>query len=294
MSKKLTIVEDLKCLWQGASVCGEGPLWVPEQHSLYWVDIDGCKAHRYRMEDGSVNSWEFPEKTGWLLPREGTTGFAAGCKSGIYFIDLETGNLEKVLDPEPGLPGNRLNDAKVDAQGRIWAGTMDDSEQEKTGWLYRIDPDLSISRWDGPYIVTNGPAISPDDRTLYHVDTFGPVIYVFDKLQDGALANRRKFAELKDGEGGADGLTVDAEGYVWLAHWGGSRVTRFTPGGSIDGILEMPVPQVTSCAFGGPDMDQLFITTAARNLDLTQFPQAGGLFCAKTRVKGMPSPAFRG
>ena len=218
----------------------------------------------------------------------------AGCKSGIYCVDLESGNRERVLDPEPDLPGNRFNDAKVDAEGRIWTGSMDDLEENATGWLYRIDPDWSFSKWDGPYKVTNGPAITPDGKTLYHVDSFGPCIYVFDKHPDGSLSNRRLFAELKPGEGGADGLTVDDENGVWLAHWGGSRITRFFPDGSIDGILEMPVPQVTSCAFGGPDRNLLFITTAARNLDLGEFPLAGGVFCVKTSITGQASPSFQG
>ncbi len=294
MSGQLGVVEDLSCLWPGHSQCGEGPLWIPDQQALYWVDIDGCKAHRYRLKDAAVDSWDLPEKTGWLLPREGRSGFVAGGQSGIYFVDLENGRCERVLDPEPELPGNRFNDAKVDAQGRIWAGTMDDREEEATGWLYRIDPDLSFSRWDGPYIVTNGPGITPDGGTLYHVDTFGPRIYAFDKHPDGSLSNRRLFAELKEGEGVADGLTVDDESCVWLAHWGGSRLTRFFPDGTVDGILEMPVPQVTSCAFGGANRNLLFITTAARNLDPAEFPLAGGLFCAKTAVTGQASPSFKG
>lgn len=294
MSGQLGVVEDLSCLWSGHSRCGEGPLWIPDQQALYWVDIDGRKAHRYRLNDAAVDSWDFPEKTGWLLPREGRCDFVAGGQSGICFVDLESGRRERILDPEPDLPGNRFNDAKVDAQGRIWAGTMDDREERATGWLYRIDPDLSFSRWDGPYKVTNGPAITPDDGTLYHVDSFGPRIYAFDKHPDGRLSNRRLFAELKEGEGVADGLTVDDENCVWLAHWGGSRLTRFFPDGSVDGILEMPVPQVTSCAFGGADRNLLFITTAARNLDLAEFPLAGGLFCAKTSVTGQASPSFKG
>ncbi len=294
MSRRLRVVDDLSCVWRGHSICGEGPLWIPDQQALYWVDIDGCKAHRYQMKDAAVKTWNFPEKTGWLLPRQGRSDFVAGCKSGIYFVDLESGQRERVLDPEPDLAENRFNDAKVDAQGRIWTGSMDDREQDATGWLYRIDPDLSVSRWDGPYRVTNGPAITPDGKTLYHVDTFGPCVYAFDKHPDGRLSNRRLFAELREGEGGADGLTVDDENCVWLAHWGGSRLTRFFPDGTIDGVLEMPVPQVTSCAFGGPDMNLLFITTAARNLDLAEYPLAGGLFCATTSVTGQASPRFKG
>ena len=294
MNQKLSIIEDLNCIWKGHSICGEGPLWIPEEQALYWVDIDGCKAHRFQMEDGEVKSWDFPEKTGWILPRDGGSDFIAGCKSGIYRVDLESGVREKMLDPESDIPGNRFNDAKVDAEGRIWTGSTDDLEVNPTGWLYRIDPDWTFSKWDGPYKVPNGPAITNDGGTLYHVDSFGRCIYAFDKNNDGSLSNRKLFVELKQGDGYPDGLTVDDENAVWLAHWAGSRITRFLPDGSIDGILEIPVPQVTSCAFGGPDRNLLFITTAARDLDLNEFPLAGGVFCAKTKVTGQASPRFKG
>ena len=271
MYQKLSIVEDLNCIWRGHSICGEGPLWIPEEQALYWVDIDGCKAHRFQLEKGEVKSWDFPEKTGWILPREGRSDFIAGCKSGIYSVDFESGVREKMLDPESEIPENRFNDAKVDAEGRIWTGSTDDLEVNPTGWLYRIDADWSFSKWDGPYIVPNGPAITNDGGTLYHVDSLGRRIYAFDKNDDGSLSNRRLFVKLHSSDGYPDGLTVDDENAIWLAHWGGSRITRFLPDGTIDGILEIPVPQVTSCTFGGPDRNLLFITTASRDLDLKNF-----------------------
>ena len=294
MYQKLSIVEDLNCIWRGHSICGEGPLWIPEEQGLYWVDIDGCKAHQFQLENGEVKSWDFPEKTGWILPREGRSDFIAGCKSGIYSVDFESGVREKMLDPESEIPENRFNDAKVDAEGRIWTGSTDDLEVNPTGWLYRIDADWSFSKWDGPYIVPNGPAITNDGGTLYHVDSLGRRIYAFDKNDDGSLSNRRLFVELQSSDGFPDGLTVDDENAIWLAHWGGSRITRFLPDGTIDGILEIPVPQVTSCTFGGPDRNLLFITTASRDLDLKKFPLAGGVFCTKTSVTGRASPRFKG
>ena len=294
MYQKLSIVEDLNCIWRGHSICGEGPLWIPEEQGLYWVDIDGCKAHQFQLENGEVKSWDFPEKTGWILPREGRSDFIAGCKSGIYSVDFESGVREKMLDPESEIPENRFNDAKVDAEGRIWTGSTDDLEVNPTGWLYRIDADWSFSKWDGPYIVPNGPAITNDGGTLYHVDSLGRRIYAFDKNDDGSLSNRRLFVKLQSSDGYPDGLTIDDENAIWLAHWGGSRITRFLPDGTIDGILEIPVPQVTSCTFGGPDRNLLFITTASRDLDLKKFPLAGGVFCTKTSVTGRASPRFKG
>ena len=218
MYQKLSIVEDLNCIWRGHSICGEGPLWIPEEQGLYWVDIDGCKAHRFQLENGEVKSWDFPEKTGWILPREGWSDFIAGCKSGIYSVDFESGFREKMLDPESEIPENRFNDAKVDAEGRIWTGSTDDLEVNPTGWLYRIDADWSFSKWDGPYIVPNGPAITNDGGTLYHVDSLGRRIYAFDKNDDGSLSNQILFVELQSSDGYPDGLTVDDENAVWLAH----------------------------------------------------------------------------
>ena len=219
MYQKLRIVEDLNCIWRGHSICGEGPLWIPEEQALYWVDIDGCKAHRFQLENGEVKSWDFPEKTGWILPREGRSDFIAGCKSGIYSVDFESGVREKMLDPESEIPENRFNDAKVDSEGRIWTGSTDDLEVNPTGWLYRIDADWSFSKWDGPYIVPNGPAITNDGGTLYHVDSLGRRIYAFDKNDDGSLSNRRLFVKLQFSEGYPDGLTVVYENSIWLAHW---------------------------------------------------------------------------
>ena len=224
----------------------------------------------------------------------GRSDFIAGCKSGIYSVDFESGVREKMLDPESEIPENRFNDAKVDAEGRIWTGSTDDLEVNPTGWLYRIDADWSFSKWDGPYKVPNGPAITNDGGTLYHVDSLGRRIYAFDKNDDGSLSNRRLFVKLQSSDGYPDGLTVDDENAIWLAHWGGSRITRFLPDGTIDGILEIPVPQVTSCTFGGPDRNLLFITTASRDLDLKKFPLAGGVFCTKTSVTGPASPRFKG
>ena len=285
---------DLVCVWQANAKCGEGPLWDENEKALYWVDIDGKKAYRFIPKTTNKKFWDLPEKTGWLLRRKNYGGFVAGCQSGIHFIDLETETFNLAVDPEPNRPGNRLNDAKCDIQGRIWAGSMDDYEKESTGWLYRVDKDLTLSRWDGPYKVTNGPAISSDDKILYHVDTFGRKIYAFDKYPDGTIRNRRLFTKFNKGDGYPDGLTVDDDKFVWVAHWGGWRITRFAPDGSVDSILPIPVPQVTNCTFGGPTMDTLYITTAARGLDLNEFPCAGGLFSVSVPFTGPPSPVFSG
>ena len=289
------IVGKLECVWQVGAICGEGPIWIESEQSLYFVDIDGKKLHCYQENTGIKRTWELAEKTGWIIPRKNNAGFVVGCQSGLYSLDISSGERELLMIPDPEETENRFNDGKCDKNGRIWTGRSHDPETKSTGYLYRIDTNLSCSRWDGPYICPNGPAITKDDKILYHVDTFERCIWVFDKYPDGSITNRRKFLQLEKKEDGfPDGLTVDNENRVWLAHWGGSRISCLSPNGEIIGKVEIPVPQVTSCSFGGTDLSTLYITTASRNLDLEEFPQAGSLFRLDTKTTGYASPYFGG
>ena len=291
----LKFVGDLECVWEIQATCGEGPLWVESEQSLYFVDIDGKNLHCFKEGSGSRNSWPLEEKTGWVLPRRNNKGFVVGCETGMYFLDPVSGKREFAMVPDPDEKQNRFNDAKCDVNGVIWAGRSHNPETKAKGWLYRITPDLSFTRCDGPYICPNGPAISLDDKTLYHVDTFESTVWAFDKSSAGELKNRREFVRLDhEKEGFPDGLTVDIENRVWLAHWGGGRVSCFSSDGKRIGHISLPVPQVTSCAFGGPDLSTLYITTAARNLDRNEYPLAGALFRVKTKTVGAASPSFHG
>jgi xylono-1,5-lactonase len=205
--------------------------------------------------------------------------------------------MEKLGFPESDVPGNRINDGKADAFGRIWLGTMDNGEAEKTGALYRVDTDHSCHRMDDGYAITNGPAFSPDGKTLYHTDTLKKTIYAFDLALDGSLSNRRVHIRIADDAGYPDGMTTDAEGCLWVGHYNGWRVTRFTPDGDIDRIIEMPVGACTNMAFGGPDLETLYVSTAAKQLDATALarqPLAGALFEIEVGVKGLPPGRFAG
>jgi len=288
------LVEKLECVWKVGAICGEGPIWIESEQSLYFLDIDGKKLHCFEEESGGRRSWELEEKTGWILPRSNGRGFIVGCKSGVYSLDISSGKREFLMVPDPEENENRFNDAKCDKFGRIWAGRSHDPEKKPTGYLYRIDSNLNCSKWDGPYICPNGPAISKDDKILYHVDTFEGCIWAFDKFPDGSISNRREFVTLDNQLGFPDGITVDNEERVWLAHWGGSRVSCFNPKGEILGYIQLSVPQITSCAFGGADLSTLYITSASRNLDLEEYPLAGALFRVKTNTKGFASPSFGG
>ncbi len=291
-------MSDVRCLWEAAAILGEGPLWSSREAVLYWVDIKAPALHRYRPSDGDRTSWVMPEPIGWVIERANGEGLVAGFKDrGFAFLTPGTLTPETIGQPEPDYPDNRFNDAKADAAGRIWAGTMDDGAREASGALYRLDPDLDWQRMDKGYVVTNGPAFSPDYRRLYHTDTFEGTIYVFDLAESGKLSGKRVFATIPEGDGYPDGMTCDAEGGLWVAHWGGWRLTRFTPDGKVDRVIEMPVAQVTSCTFGGADLDRLFVTSANIGLDESEReeqPLAGGLFEIVPGVRGFPAGQFGG
>ena len=285
----VTCVADVK------AVLGEGPVWVEREAALYWVDIKGRKIFR-RGSQGEVRSWDSPLRVCSLAPRTGG-GFIAGTDQGFALIDLDAGRFHFLSNPEEQRTANRFNDGKVDRQGRFWAGTMDDKEQEAAGTLYRLDPDLSWTAVDAGYRVTNGPAFSPDGRTLYENDSALQVTYAFDLDQAGNAANRRDLIRYGEGDGYPDGMTVDADGCLWIAFWDGWCVRRFSPAGELLEALEVPAQRPTSCAFGGKGLRTLFITSARIGLegtDLARQPFAGGLFAADVGVTGIAELPFAG
>jgi D-xylonolactonase len=235
-------------------------------------------------------------RVGSLAPRFGG-GFVAGTNGGFALVDLDAGRFEIIGNPDEDRPDNRFNDGKVDRLGRFWAGTMDDKEREATGSLYRLDSDLSWTRIDEGYRVTNGPAFSPDGRLMYHSDTAGQVTYVFDLDDAGNASNRREFARFGKGDGYPDGMTVDAEGCLWIAFWDGWCLRRLSPEGERIAELRVPAQRPTSCAFGGDDLKTLFISSARRDLQGTELdkqPYAGGLFAADVGVAGIADVPFAG
>ena len=255
---------------------GEGLLWSARENAVFWVDILAPALHRLSLADGTIASWPMPEKIGWIVERRDRPGFIAGMQSGFCELTLDPVECRLLLDPEPQYPNNRMNDAKVDHLGRIWAGTMDCGAKLETGSLYRLGADLDLTRQDTGYIVTNGPAISPGHDCLYHNDTGRGVVYRFALSPDGELGGRSEFVKFPADWGLPDGMTVDAEGGLWIAHWGGSRVSRFTPDGKLERVIPLPASQVTNCAFGGAALNRMFVTSAA--IDKAGEAQAGALF----------------
>ncbi|ODP38700.1 SMP-30/gluconolactonase/LRE family protein [Sphingomonas turrisvirgatae] len=270
----------------------EGPVWVERDAALWFVDIKSHRIHRFRPNDGERQSWAAPAQIGFCLPAADGR-FVAGLQTGLVLFDPADGSFTPLLDPEPDLPGNRLNDAAVDPSGRLWFGTMDDAEEASTGRIWRLDEDRRCAAVSEPVAISNGPAFSPDGRTIYHVDTLGGTIYAASVAADGTLTDTRIFARIAPADGYPDGPTVDAEGCVWIGLYNGHAVRRYSPAGELLESIAFPVSAITKVAFGGPDLRTLYATTAAKHLDAagrTREPLAGALFACPVDVPGLPAP----
>ena len=280
------------CLWPLAAELGEGPIWVEAEQALYFVDIKGHAIHRCKVYGTDRQSWPVTQPIGFLQPLV-DGDFIAGLKDGLYRFDPSDGSLWKCSAVEPHLPGNRLNDAYVDRQGHLWFGSMDDAETVPSGSLYRIDANGELQSKDIGYVITNGPAMSPDGRTFYHTDTLGCSIYAYDVSEQGDLSNKRCLLKIRDGY--PDGSCVDAEGFLWVALFGGHRIERYNPSGRLVQTVRLPCANVTKVAFGGADLRQVFVTTAWKGLspaERTQQPLAGGLFTFRVDTPGLPLHAI--
>lgn len=272
---------------------GEGPVWVPRENALWWVDVEGRAVFRWR-EGGGTTRFETPLRVSALAPAL-RGGFVAATEHGFYWADPEQGSYEPIADPEHRLPDNRFNDAKVDRAGRFWAGTMHNEGQGEHGRFYRLDPDLCWAELDAGYRISNGPAFSADGATVWHTDSARRTIYVSRVTPEGGLADKRVFLRFEREQGVPDGMTVDAEGCLWVAFWGGWCIRRLSPEGDILQTIDIPAEQVTSVAFGGPALDRLFVTSARDGLGpeaLAKQPLAGALFMVMVGVRGLPERPF--
>lgn len=264
-------------------ILGEGVIW--DGAGLWWVDIKRGIVHR----SGGA-SFEAGEPVGSLsLTDDGRIGVAL--RSGLGFLDPVTGAIERWILIEADRPKNRLNDGRVDRAGRWWIGSMDDTEKADTGALYRVGDGESIRVFDSLFI-PNSLAVSPNNDILYFTQTSDRIIFEFKLRPDGELGSGKRFVEV-DAPGFPDGACVDADGCLWSAQWGASRVVRYTPEGVIDRIVELPVSNVTCAALGGTDLKTLFVTTARHRLEeaeLAAQPLAGSVFAIGVGVGGLPEP----
>jgi sugar lactone lactonase YvrE len=282
-------------IWELEAELGEGPVWVERDQALWFVDIKKQQVHRYDPASGAKKSWNSPEQIGFILPAEGG-GFVVGLQSGLYKFDDSSGRFDLVVEVEKDLPNNRLNDGVVDPAGRLWFGTMDNSERAKSGAFYCFEQGrLTRTQLDG-IAITNGPAVSPDGTLLYYVDTLKGTIDVADIHRDGTLDNPRAFVRIDPKDGHPDGPTIDSNGDLWISLYAGWEARRYSPAGELVERVRFPVANITKLAFGGEGLRTAFATTARQQLSpevIAKQPLIGSLFEFRVTVPGVPCPLVR-
>ncbi len=283
------------CVVRRDCLLGEGPCWDERGSTLYWVDIKGYAIESFCPSTSTNRRFKLDaQPSGIATRRDGT--LIVACDRGCALFDPSSGTLHSKWSIEEDRLENRCNDAKTDSMGRFWVGTMHDGEKENTGALYCISADRSARRILDNIGISNTLAWSPDDSTFYFADSRIQTIFAFNfNKVTGHVSNRRIFATTLGQSMAPDGSAMDREGYLWNAQWGGSRVVRYAPDGQIDRIITLPVSQPTSCAFGGPGLSTLYITSARTGLDAGQLarePLAGSIFALDAGVEGLPVHDF--
>ncbi len=277
---------------------GEGPVWDSESQSLFWVDIEEGRLHEYQASGDSDRVWDVGCRVGAAVPR-GPRDMVLATERGFELLDLDSGTKTLWVEPEGDHPNNRFNDGKCDPHGRFWAGTMSMVRERQAGSLYVLELDRSVRRVLTHVTTSNGLGWSPDLGTMYYIDTPTMLVRAFDYDGDaGTIGNGRVAVEFSDAAGRPDGMTVDADGMLWIAHWDGGRVSRWDPRShQLLQSVRLPADRVTSCAFGGRDLQTLFITTARHGLDAERQrkqPHAGSLFALEPPVGGLASYRYGG
>jgi sugar lactone lactonase YvrE len=288
---------DVQLVHRADNLVGECPLWHMRENALYWVDTRRPALQRLNA-DGSVKIWQMPHKIGSFVFRK-KGGLIAAMQIGFCKLDLDPLTVRPIVDPEPDKPRNRLNDGKCDRKGRFWCGSRDPTDDNPGGSLYRLDSDFRCVKMDSGFIISDGMAFSPDDRSLIFGDSSGEVIYRYDfDLEAGTIANRRDFLRTEGVPWHVDGATFDTEGYYWCALIRDGAVGRFSPDGRLDRLVRLPVQHPTMCNFGGDNLDILYITSGHIFLtpeEKTVQPLAGSLFAVHgLGVRGVPEPFFAG
>jgi len=280
-------------LGSARAVLGEGPTWDAARGVVWWVDIKGHQLHATSL-DGTDRVLDVARPLGCVVLRA-SGGLAGATPDGFVAVDADDGRLTLLAAVEADDPETRMNDGKVDPAGRLWAGTMFDHEGPGGGALYRLDPDLRVTTMLKPVDISNGLDWTDDGRGMVYIDTPKLRLDRFEyDAATGDLGDRRPWVTIPEGAGSPDGMTLDAEGCAWVALWGAWCVVRFAPDGTPLSRIDVPAASTSSCTFGGPDLDQLFITTAQWPDPATAAPGAGRLYVARPGVRGRPGTAFAG
>jgi sugar lactone lactonase YvrE len=276
---------------------GEGPVWDEREGVLWWVDIMGRSVHRTEPTSGRDEAIAVGQFVGSIALRE-SGGLVVAVSEGFLSLDPRTGTTELLAPVESSDPTTRMNDGKVDPAGRFWAGTMGVDHRTGAGTLYRLDTDRHVKPMVPGVTISNGLDWSLDGRTMYYIDTRTRRVDRFDfDTASGDVSNRRPFIEIPEDAGSPDGMTLDAEGYLWVALWNGWGVQRYAPDGRPDLRVDVPAAETSSCTFGGRDLDQLFITTAQEGFPSggkPDQPHAGSLFACRPGPRGRPPFKYRG
>jgi sugar lactone lactonase YvrE len=285
----------MECVLPWNATLAEGPMWSAAESRLYWIDTFEPSLNRFDPETRKNETRLLDRMVTAIVPTR--TGTLVGVTpEGVAEVDFATGRVSALVDPEADIPDNRFNDAKCDSRGRLWSGTMRLDASGTSGSLYVVNGDLSWKRMDTGFVVSNGLDWSPDDKTLYFVDSATGRIYAYQyDAETGALGKRSDFVVIRPEHGRPDGLCVDAEGFVWCALWDGWCVRRYAPDGRLDRELRLPVPRPRSVAFGGKGLRTLYVTTARVRLPsriLNEAPNSGGLFAAEVSVPGREPMTF--
>jgi sugar lactone lactonase YvrE len=272
---------------------GEVPVWSVRDRCLWWVDVLTPTLRRYAPDTGEHASWPIPVRSLGCVALRANGGLILGTDAGVLAFDPQSG-ATLLVQPETDKPAHRLNDGRCDRHGRLWVGSMNERAFVPEGTLFRVDPDLSVHPMLDRIKVPNAIAFSPDDRTLYFADTRAHTIWRFDfDLAEGRISNRRVFAETR-APARPDGACVDADGFLWNAHFAGACLVRYAPDGRVDRVVELPVGNPTCCCFGGDNLDILFVTSASDPV-LTGAPPSdvcGKLIALDVGSRGLPEPVF--
>lgn len=288
----------LELVLDAKATLGEGPCWDQRSGLLYWVDIKENAVHAYDPQQGTNRTVHLDQMVGAAVPRE-SGGLVLALQHGFHLLDMATEEVTFLADPEKELPDNRFNDGKCDAAGRFWAGTLSFEEKDPVAALYCLETDGTVRQVLDGVIVSNGLGWSPDGKTMYYIDSMTRKVFAFDfELETGRISSRRTAVTIPEGGGFPDGMAVDEEGMLWVAQWDGWQVSRWNPATGVQiGAIRVPAARVTSCAFGGPNNDELYITTARTGISeesLASQPLAGGLFRVKPGVAGLPTYRYGG
>jgi sugar lactone lactonase YvrE len=283
---------DIACVVDAHDALGEGCLWCPVSHKLWWLNIQGPSLQSYDPATRQHRVYPLPGRFCGCAALRKSGGLVVALDDGLHGFDPATGELEFLVQAEH-TPGNRYNDGRCDRRGRLWIGTMNIDTNQATGGFYRIAADRSPQRLLDGITIPNSTAFSPDNRTLYFADTPRHLIWTFNfDIDAGAISNRRIFAET--GQINPDGSCVDADGFLWNAEYGGHRLTRYTPDGRIDRHIDLPVTNPTCCCFGGDAFDTIYVTSAAPPGARAPRPLDGAVLAVDANVRGLPEAAFGG